>query len=142
MAALTALSLAPVPASAAGAVTISVKPQANGGATASITDTVLASNYYIVALTATGTGTCSLTGPTVQIADAGIGSGNPASADTSGACALYNGHVDYLFTWSGLPGTSGQLPVSCTWLLGRMSCTPGTFSVPVGVGDVQIDDPL
>lgn len=105
-------------------------PAANGGGTAYLSDTIVPSNRYLLTLTNTGTGTCGLTGPTVQIADFDVqGFANPVSATVSGACTLYNASVVYTITWTGLPGTSGQFPVYCTWVLGNQQCSLTTVQV-------------
>lgn len=91
----------------------------NGGAVATLVDTIMPSSQYLLTLTSAGTGTCGLTGPTVQIADFDVqGFANPVAASVAGACTLYNGSVAYTVTWTGLPGTSGQFPVQRTWVLG------------------------
>lgn len=124
-------AMSPAPAAAAGAFTVTLTPASNGGGTATLSDTILPANQYLLTLTSTGSGTCTLTGPTVQIADFDVrGFANPVSATVSGACALYNAVVAYTVTWTGVTGTSGQFPVVCTWVLGLRRCTTSTFSLP------------
>lgn len=88
------------------------------------------SNRYLLTLTATGGGTCGLLGPTVQIvAAARDGFANPVSVSTPGACALYDATVFYTVTWTGIPGTSGQLPIACVWRSAVKTCTLTAVSV-------------
>lgn len=130
-----ALVIAPTSAEAThAAFKVSLAPAANGGATATLSDTIMPSNRYLLSLSATGTGTCGLTGPTVQIVDVDIqGPSNPVTAATAGACTLYNATVVYVVTWTGLPGSSGQFPVYCVWAVGQMRCSVTTVSVAVPV---------
>ena len=127
-AATLAVSVAttPAPANASlGAFRVKADIAPNGGATAYLSDTILPSNRYLLTLTATGGGTCGLTGPTVQIVDSDVqGYANPVSATTAGACTLYNASVVYTVTWSGNPGASGQFPIYCTWVRGTQQCSP------------------
>lgn len=128
-----AVTAVPAPAHAAPQeFRIEVRPGTNGGATATLSDTILPSNRYLLTLTATGAGACGFPGPTVQIADTDVqGSTNPVSATVSGACTLYNGTVVYTVTWTGLPGSSGQFPVHCTWVLGTQQCSVSTVTLAV-----------
>lgn len=122
------------PAQAAGYFEVRVDVADNGGATATLTDTLMPGNKYLLALTATGGGTCALAGPTVQIAGVGYGGfSNPVSATVSGACRLYNGAVMYTASWTGLPGASGQFPVHCTWVLGVERCSLKVAHIDPGV---------
>ena len=102
----------------------------NGAAVATLSDTLVPSNRYLLTLTAIGGGTCGIPGPLVQIADTDMqGIANPVNAYTAGACDLYDAEVTYLVAWVGSPGASGQLPIVCTWVKGTKQCTPTELSV-------------
>jgi len=62
-----------------------------------------------------------LAGPTVEIADAGLGTN---STSTQGACNIYNGAVTYTLTWTAVGGAPGQFVVQCVWALWGKTCTP------------------
>lgn len=126
-----AVVVAPTAAEAThAAFVVKINPDPNGGGTAYVSDTLVPSNKYLLTLTNAGTGTCGLTGPTVQIADTDVqGFGNPVSASVSGACALYNAAVVYTVTWTGVPGASGEFPVLCTWVVGTMECSVTTVNL-------------
>ena len=126
----TITALPASPAHAAGSFVIDADIATNGGATATLSDTLVPSNRYLLTLTATGGGTCGLPGATVQIVDNDIeGFANPVSAATSGACTLYDAAVAYTITWYGDPGVSGQFPILCTWTKGTQQCSPTTVSI-------------
>jgi hypothetical protein len=123
---VAAVTAAPAPAHAAlGSFSVRAFVAPNGGATAVLSDTIIPSDRYLLTLTATGGGTCGLTGPVVEIADADVqGFANPVSAAVAGACTLYNASVVYTVTWTGNPGPSGQFPIYCTWVQGTQTCSP------------------
>ena len=118
------------PAHAAGSFDLRAQIAPNGAATATLSDTLVPSNRYLLTLTATGGGTCGVPGPMVEIAQtAREGYANPVSAATPGACTLYDASMVYTVTWNGNPGSSGQLPIYCTWVEGTQQCSPTTVSI-------------
>lgn len=117
-----------------GQFRVSIDVANNGAAVGFVSDTINTDSSYFIVLTASGSGTCGLTGPVVTIADFGTdGFSNPASTSTAGACALYNASVEYTLTWTSILGTTATLPVSCNWTLGAKRCTQSS-----AVGDVPV----
>jgi hypothetical protein len=126
------ISLMAGPASAVdltGIFTVSINPvTANGSAFGTLSDGLNPGTSYITALTATGSGTCSLTGTEVVIDGVSTASGNPAYTHTLGACDLYNATVEYTLTWTSILGTTGQFQRTCVWVIGIQVCTPPSVS--------------
>lgn len=128
----TAFAAVPAPAHAASSFQVKARVAPNGAASAYLSDTLVPSNRYLLTLTATGGGTCGPLGPTVQIVDTDTqGFANPVTAATFGGCTLYDASVVYTVTWNGSPGSSGQLPIHCTWVSGVQQCTPSEVNVVV-----------
>src|SRR5690348_6898405 len=101
-----------------------------------ISDGINPTTSYITALTATGSGTCSLAGAEVVIDGVSTASGNPAYTHTAGACTLYNATVEYTLTWTSILGTTGQFQRTCVWVIGIQEWSPPGVSgqLPLGVG--------
>lgn len=103
-----------------------------GGAVGTLSDTIIASNRYTLALTSTGGGSCGVVlgdaiylGRTATLAETDSATGNPVTVRTPGDCRIWTGAATYTLSWVGVPGASGSLQVECVWLLGSRACTPG-----------------
>jgi hypothetical protein len=123
-----AVTLGTTPAYAldtAGSFSASIGTGSTGAAVGTVADTLLTTTAYTGVLTAAGEVTCATGEASIQAAV--TGTGNPLTLRTPGACTIVDGAVEYTLTWTSVLGTSGQLYVTCIWVGGAKTCTPGVL---------------